>query len=49
VGLKQILTNLSWETLINLPPSELLSIALLIVLAVVLLVATVLVVSTFFD
>lgn len=25
MGLKQILTNLSWETLVNLPPSELLS------------------------
>jgi hypothetical protein len=34
--LKDILSNLSWDTLISLPPSELLSLLFLTVLAVVL-------------
>jgi hypothetical protein len=37
VGLKQILTNFSWETLSNLPPSDLL--ALLVLSLIVLAVA----------
>jgi hypothetical protein len=37
VGLKQIIQDFSWETLVNLPPSDLLSLVALCVLAVFLL------------
>lgn len=33
MGLKQILQNFSWETLINLPPSELLALLIIAFLA----------------
>jgi hypothetical protein len=43
MGLKQILQNFSWDALISLPPSELLSLVVLVLLAGSLLVWAVLV------
>lgn len=39
MGLKQILMNLSWETLMNLPPSDLLALVVLLGLLLFLLLA----------
>jgi cell division protein FtsX len=39
MGLKQILQNFSWETIINLPPSDILALLLIALMAIGLVVA----------
>jgi hypothetical protein len=49
VGLKQIIQNFSWDTLMGLPPTEFLALMLTAMLAIILVVGALAVLSTFLD
>jgi len=49
MSIRQIFENLSWETLVSLPPGELLAVVLLTAIALLVVTAILLWVVSFFD